>query len=94
MHHLLQGHQQVVHHLVTLQPPLASSQPALVASEPAHVAEGEPSEGVEEVVFAVEVRAKEEVKVVWAVEGGMGVTLEVIAENFALARHWHSIFKS
>lgn len=90
MHHILQGHLQVVHDLFALQPPLASSQPAVVAVEPTHVAEGEPSEGVKEIIFAVKVRA-EEVKLVRALEegreGGVGVTVEIIAENFALGRH-------
>lgn len=89
LHHLVQGHQQVVHHLVALQPPLASSQAAAVG-DPAHVAEGEPPEGVEELFFAVVVVAKEDVEVVGAVEeggeGGVGIGVEVVAGDVALAR--------
>lgn len=83
LHHLVQGHQELVHHLFALQPPLAPGQiAAVLGREPAHVAEGEPPERVEEVVLGVEV---EEVKVVRAIEeGGVGVALEIVAENFAL----------
>ena len=88
VHHLLQGHQQVVHHLVALQTPLAPPQAGVVAA--VHVAEGEAPEGVEEVVF-VGLGAEEDVEVVGAVEeggeGGVGVAVEVIAETLALARH-------
>lgn len=98
VHHLVKGHQQVVHHRLALQAPLASPQPALVAGEPTQVAEGEPSEGVEEVIFAITVVAKEDVEVVGAVEeggeGGVGVAGEIIAESVALACQWHSIFKT
>ena len=97
VHHLLQGHQQVVHHLVALQTPLASPQAGVVAGRPVHVAEGEAPEGVEQVVL-VGLGAEEDVKVVGAVEeggeGGVGVAVEVIAETLALARHWHPIFKA
>lgn len=95
VHHLVQGHQQLVHHLFALQPPLAPAQTAILAWDPAHVAEGEPPERVEEVVLGVKVK---EVKLVWAVEegreGGVGIALEIIAENFALVGQWHSAFKA
>lgn len=89
LHHLLQGHQEVVHHFVALQTPLAS--PALALVEPSDVTEGEAPEGVEEVFFAVGFIAEEDVEVVGAVEeggeGGVGVGVEVVAESVALARH-------
>lgn len=91
LHHLLQGHQQVVHHHFALQAPRAFPQATLGACRPAHVAEGEPSEGVEEVVVALFV-AKEDVEVVRAIEeggeGGVGVAVEIAAENVA------SVFKA
>lgn len=95
VHHLVEGHQQLMHHFFALQPPLAPAQTAILAREPAHVAEGEPPEWVEEVVLGIEV---EEVKVVRAVEeggeGGVRVTVEIIAENFALVGQGHSTFKA
>lgn len=60
VHHLLQGHQQVVHHLLALPPAVS----AVVAGEPVDVAEGEAPEGVEQIVFAVKVGAEEGIKVV------------------------------
>jgi len=87
LHHLVQGHQQVVHHLVALQPPLASPR---AVGEPARVAVGEPPEGVEGVLLGVVVVAEEDVEVVGAVEeggeGGVGIRVGVTAGTVALAR--------
>lgn len=85
LHHVVQGHGQVVHHGVSLQPLLAFPHAGLVAGEPAQVAEGELPEGVEQVVFVVAV-ASEDVKVVRVVEEGgkCGVGV-VVAEQVALA---------
>lgn len=88
VHHLLQGHRQVVHHLFALTPAVC----AVVAGEPVHVAEGEPPEGVEQIIFAVKVGAEEEIKVVR--EGGVGVAVELVAEHFALSCTRDAVFKA
>lgn len=88
VHHLLQGHRQVVHHLFALTP----AGPAIVAGEPVDVAEGEPPEGVEQIVFAVKVGAEEEIEVVR--EGSLGVAVEMVAEHFALSCTRNPIFKA
>lgn len=87
VHDLLQGHWQVVHHLFALTP--AGS--TIVTGEPVNVAEGEPPEGVEQIVLALKVGAKEEIKVVC--EGSMGVAVEMVVERFALSCR-NPIFKA
>lgn len=85
VHHLLQGHRQVMHHLFALTPAVS----AVVA---VNVAEGEPPEGVEQIVFAVKVGAEEEIVVVR--EGSLGVVVEMVAEHFALSCTRNPIFKA
>lgn len=89
MHHLVQGHRQVVHHGLARQVPCALPQAGLVTGEATQVSEGGSPEGVEKVFVGIGVAAEEDVEVVRVVEeggeGGVGVVLEILAENVALA---------
>lgn len=89
VHHLFKGHRQVVYHGLARQAPRALPQASLITGEATQVGEGGLAEGVEEVVIGIRVTAEEDVEVVRVVEeggeGGVGVVLEIVAENVSLA---------